>query len=161
MQNTENRYRNSINALLGKVTHMSYSVMFREAASLGIHPGQVPLCAYLYLHSGCRQKEIAEALRIKPSTVSVSIDRMEKNGLVEKKADRQNARVMKIYATEKLAECYRTLGQVLGEREKILTGGFTEEEKELLRSYLKRMIGNLEQVQERESSGVCCGQEEL
>lgn len=159
MQNAENRYRNSVNALLGKVTHMSYSVMFREAASLGIHPGQVPLCAYLYLHSGCRQKEIAEALRIKPSTVSVSIDRMEKSGLVEKKTDRQNARIVKIYATEKLAECYRTLEKVLEEREKILTGGFTEEEKELLRSYMKRMVRNLEQ--ERENSGVCCGQEEL
>lgn len=160
MQQTECRYRNSMNALLGKVTHMSYSVMFREAGSLGIHPGQVPLCAYLYLHSGCRQKEIAEALRIKPSTVSVSIDRMEKNGLIQKKRDALHPRIVRVYATEKLKECYRTLGKILEEREKVLTRDFTDEEKELLRGYLKRMISNLEQVRESESGG-CCGQEEL
>lgn len=161
MIQAEGRYRNSVTALIGKATHMSYSVMFRRAGSLGIHPGQVPLCAYLYLHSGCRQKEIADALRIKPSTVSVSIDRMEKNGLVVKKTDARHPRITRIYMTEKLKECYRTLEELLEEREKVLMKDFTEKEKELLWEYLNRMISNLEQTQELETSGGCCGQEEV
>ena len=72
MDQMEGRYRDSVNMLLGKIAHMSYSMMFQEAKNLGIHPGQVPICGYLYHHDGCRQKEIGEALRIRPSTVSVS-----------------------------------------------------------------------------------------
>lgn len=161
MLQMEGRDRNSVNALIGKVTHMSYSVMFRRAGSLGIHPGQVPLCAYLYRNNGCRQKEIADALRIKPSTVSVSIDRMEKNGLVIKKPDAQCQRITRIYATEKLKECYCMLEKVLKEREDVLMKDFKEEEKETLRGYLNRMVCNLEQAQKLENSSRDCGQEEV
>ena len=159
MARTEGKYRNSINMLLGGIAHMSYSIMFQEAKNLGIHPGQIPICGYLYQHNGCRQKEIGEALRIKPSTVSVSIERMEKNGLIVRKRDAMHPRIVKVYVTEKLRGCYRTFGEILEKNEKTIMKGFTEEEKEQLQGYLKRIISNLEQ--ESKKSGGCCGQEEV
>ena len=159
MDQMEGRYRDSVNMLLGKIAHMSYSMMFQEAKNLGIHPGQVPICGYLYHHDGCRQKEIGEALRIRPSTVSVSIERMEKNGLIVRKRDAMHPRIVKVYVTEKLRGCYRTFGEILEKNEKAIIHGFTEEEKEQLKVYLNRIFSNLEQ--ESKKSGGCCRQEEV
>ena len=159
MDQMEGRYRDSVNMLLGKIAHMSYSMMFQEAKNLGIHPGQVPICGYLYHHDGCRQKEIGEALRIRPSTVSVSIERMEKNGLIVRKRDAMHPRIVKVYVTEKLRGCYRTFGEILEKNEKAIIHGFTEEEKEQLKGYLNRIFSNLEQ--ESKKSGGCCRQEEV
>ena len=158
MDQMEGRYRDSVNMLLGKIAHMSYSMMFQEAKNLGIHPGQVPICGYLYHHDGCRQKEIGEALRIRPSTVSVSIERMEKNGLIVRKRDAMHPRIVKVYVTEKLRGCYRTFGEILEKNEKAIIHGFTEEEKEQLKGYLNRIFSNLEQ---ESKSGGCCRQEEV
>ena len=159
MDTMEGRHRDSVNMLLGKIAHMSYSMMFQEAKNLGIHPGQVPICGYLYHHDGCRQKEIGEALRIRPSTVSVSIERMEKNGLIVRKRDAMHPRIVKVYVTEKLRGCYRTFGEILEKNEKAIIHGFTEEEKEQLKGYLNRIFSNLEQ--ESKKSGGCCRQEEV
>ena len=159
MDQMEGRYRDSVNMLLGKIAHMSYSMMFQEAKNLGIHPGQVPICGYLYHHDGCRQKEIGEAIRIRPSPLSVSIERMEKNGLIVRKRDAMHPRIVKVYVTEKLRGCYRTFGEILEKNEKAIIHGFTEEEKEQLKGYLNRIFSNLEQ--ESKKSGGCCRQEEV
>ena len=99
------------------------------------------------------------ALRIKPSTVSVSIERMEKNGLIVRKRDAMHPRIVKVYVTEKLRGCYRTFGEILEKNEKTIMKGFTEEEKEQLQGYLNRIFSNLEQGSKK--SGGCCGQEEV
>ncbi len=161
MSGVEDHGRKPVNVMLAKLGHMSFSMMFLKAKDLGIHPGQVPICAYLYHHDGCRQKEIVEALRIKPSTVSVSMERLEKNGLITRRPEEGHPRIVRVYVTEKLRECYRTLKNVLEESDGILLNGFSEKEKEQMCEYLQRMIGNLEQVQKSENGSRCCGQEEL
>ena len=40
MDQMEGRYRDSVNMLLGKIAHMSYSMMFQEAKNLGIIPAR-------------------------------------------------------------------------------------------------------------------------
>ena len=50
---------------------------------------------------GCTQKELAEKMQVKPSTLNVMIGRMEKNGYIEKKQDEKDSRKSRIYFTEK------------------------------------------------------------
>ena len=147
IEGKESFNRNSVNALLGKLAHMMFSSMFRKAKDLGIHPGQVPICAWLYHHNGCRQKEIVEALKINRPPFPFPWTGLEKSGLITRKQDPQHPRVVKVYVTEKMEECYRALKSVLAEDEETLTSGFSPEEKELLQSYLLRMAENLERMQ--------------
>src|SRR5690606_27102253 len=46
-----------------------------------VHPGQPPVLFELTRQDGLRQSELAERLRIKPSTVTVMLNRMVKNRL--------------------------------------------------------------------------------
>ena len=66
-----------------------------------IHPRQMPLIIHLKKCEGCTQKELAEKMQVKPSTLNVMIGRMEKNGYIEKKQDEKDSRKSRIYFTEK------------------------------------------------------------
>ena len=52
---------------------------------LGIYPGQIPVLGLLAYKDGLSQREIAEHLRIKPPTVNVTVQRLEKQDFFTEK----------------------------------------------------------------------------
>lgn len=73
-----------IYSLIGKVNHKSAIYGFELLKEENIHPRQMPLIIHLKKYEGCTQKELAEKMQVKPSTLNVMIGRMEKNGYIEK-----------------------------------------------------------------------------
>ena len=51
---------------------------FGQMRELGIYPGQIPVLGLLAHKDGLSQREIAEKLHIKPPTVNVTVQRLEK-----------------------------------------------------------------------------------
>ena len=90
-----------IYSLIGKVNHKSAIYGFELLKEENIHPRQMPLIIHLKRCEGCTQKELAEKMQVKPSTLNVMIGRMEKNGYIEKKQDKKDSRKSRIYFTEK------------------------------------------------------------
>ena len=90
-----------IYSLIGKVNHKSAIYGFELLKEENIHPRQMPLIIHLKKCEGCTQKELAEKMQVKPSTLNVMIGRMEKNGYIEKKQDEKDSRKSRIYFTEK------------------------------------------------------------
>ena len=71
-----------IYSLIGKVNHKSAIYGFQLLKEENIHPRQMPLIIHLKKCEGCTQKELAEKMQVKPSTLNVMIGRMEKNGYI-------------------------------------------------------------------------------
>ena len=71
-----------IYSLIGKVNHKSAIYGFELLKEENIHPRQMPLIIHLKKCEGCTQKELAEKMQVKPSTLNVMIGRMEKNGYI-------------------------------------------------------------------------------
>ena len=63
---------------------------FGQMQEFGIYPGQIPVLGLLAHRDGLSQKEIAERLRIKPPTVNVTVQRLEKAGFLYRKADEKD-----------------------------------------------------------------------
>ncbi|WP_234702334.1 MarR family winged helix-turn-helix transcriptional regulator [Clostridioides difficile] len=53
------------------------------------------------MKDGQSQKELADKRKVKASTTTVMIKRMEKAGLVERKQDEKDQRVSRIFLTDK------------------------------------------------------------
>lgn len=75
----ENDNEKSIQRLIMEISRMYMEKCFGKLKSLGIHPRQMPILAVLWKEDGCSQKELASQLGVKPPTVTVSIQRLEKN----------------------------------------------------------------------------------
>ena len=90
----------SIQSLIMEISRMYMEKCFVKLKKVGIHPRQIPILAVLYRRDGCSQKELAQELGVKPPTVTVSIQRLEKNGLLIRRQDEKDQRVSRIYLSD-------------------------------------------------------------
>ena len=72
----------------------------------GLGSGQIPVLLELERHGELNQRELAERTRVTPATMSGTLKRMEKNGLILRTADENDARISRVRLTEAgLAQC--------------------------------------------------------
>lgn len=119
---------------------------FGQMQELGIYPGQIPVLGLLAYKDGLSQREIAEHLRIKPPTVNVTVQRLEKAGFLFRKADEKDQRVSRIYLTEKGKQAKERGMKRVEENEKILLDGFSDAELCLLRRFLEQITANIDKI---------------
>lgn len=141
---TEKREENLQNLFI-RLTHLYFKKVFALVKDAGIHPKQVPLVGLVFCRPGISQKEISQALGISPPTVAVSIKRLEKAGIIERKADEKDQRLSRIYLTEEGKSVTRKARECIKEKEEALIKGFSESEVCLLRRFFLQMIQNLEE----------------
>ncbi len=92
------------------------------------------------------QKDLCDKLGLSPSTVAISLKRMEKNDLIKKQQDRNDLRRNVITLTDKGHAIIKQCKEVFSKTEKQLFSNFSEVEKDLLKTYYLRMIYNLEEM---------------
>lgn len=138
--------RNGIDVLFIQLMHQ-YTVMgYKKFAKLGVHPGQLPVLKVLSRGEGITQRELAERIRVKPPTITVTVQRLEKAGLVRRESDWLDQRKSRIFLTAQGREIVDQMIEICQESEALLIGGFSDKELERLRGYFLRMMENLKQA---------------
>lgn len=112
----------------------------------GLYPGQPSLLFTLAKREGQSQKELAEELDIKPATLTVMLNRMEKNGLVRRAPDEQDQRVSRIYLTDEGRVAMLAARETMDRMEQLAIAGLSEEEIATLRHLLQRIKANIKSL---------------
>ena len=134
---------------LGWAAKLSKANMDARVSRYDVTPAQTHVLLYLQQHGGrVPQHELAEFLRVKPSTVNGVLDRMEEKGLVRRSVNGSDARRRLITLTEKGAEQQALFQQSFLDVEAAMVRGFTQEERETLCALLDRVIQNLKEESE-------------
>ena len=110
---------------------------------IGIYHGQPPMLFALNKKDGQSQRELSEILDIKPSTITVMLNRMEKTNLVRREQDTKDQRVSRVYLTDKGKETCEKSKKIIKKIENELFDNITIEEKVILRRLMIQMKGNL------------------
>ena len=110
---------------------------------IGLSKGQPPVLLFLDKENTRTQRELADFLNIKPASVTDVLQRMEKNGLVERKRGENDLRTMHVSITEKGKE--KSSEFLLKERDldDLFFKGFEENEKEVFLRLFAKMTENL------------------
>ena len=137
--------KDALGPSLGRAAHLVRASMDARMSRYEITPTQNHVLMYLRLHDKrASQCEVTAYLRVKPSTANGILDRMEEKGLLVRTVDGRDARRRLIRLTEKgegLVEELR--GQFILAESAILQG-FDQAEQCQLKSFLQRIIKNLE-----------------
>lgn len=142
----DEKFEDSMHSHLMRLWHKYSAMNFKKFMELGIHPGQIPVLGTVHHKEGITPKELAKAIHIKPPTVTVTLQRMEKSGLLYRETDSADLRMNRIYLTEKGRSIVDDMVVQIEEDEKILVRGFSEAEVMQLRGYLERIMDNLVQA---------------
>lgn len=109
----------------------------------GLFSGQQDIVLSLVNNEGMTVSELAKELNISAATASVSVKRMEKSGFITKKADERDARIARLYPTEKARRAPEIIKSKMDSLESIITEGFTQDEIYQLSDLLDRASQNM------------------
>ena len=130
--------------LLGHCAHLAKEQMRARMERFDMTPAQTHVLMYLHENGATTQTALAEQMRVKAPTANGILDRMEEKGLLVRTVDGRDARRRLSRLTEKgegLVEELR--GQFILAESAILQG-FDQAEQCQLKSFLQRIIKNLE-----------------
>ena len=104
---------------------------------------------YLYLvriceHPGIIQEKLAEMIKVDRTTASRAIKKLEKNGFIERREDKYNKKIKKIFPTMKGENVYPKIKRENDHSNSVALAGFTKREVEIISHLLQRVRKNIE-----------------
>lgn len=115
----------------------------KAVAQQGLFSGQQDIVLALVENEGLTLSELAKLLDVSSATASVSIKRMEKAGFIIKRADKNDARITRLYPTEKAKQAPENIKNKMDSIEGILKKNMTEQQVQELSDLLELAIENI------------------
>jgi len=110
---------------------------------LGLAPAQFMVLLELWRDEGLTQKDLVGRLDVEQATMAATLARMERDGLIERRPDQADARARRIQLTARARALQESaLAAAKGVNARALAG-FSEDEREVLLSGLRRIVGAL------------------
>ncbi len=118
--------------------------MHRYFQSIGLFNGHPIMLFRIRQRPGLTQKELAEEMEISAASVAISVKRMEAAGLIERRRDETDARIIHLYLTPEGQKMDAACGKGRDFMIRTMYRDLTDEEKQTLYSLLEKMTDNLQ-----------------
>lgn len=135
----------SLDGLFVQVARLHFDRARTQFRRLGLGRGQPPVLFSLWHQDGRSQRELSEELGVKPATITVTLQRMEKAGFIERRSDPDDLRLSRVFLTDQGTSIRADVERALQQLEDQFFAGFTPAEKLLLRRFFLQMKENLGQ----------------
>jgi MarR family transcriptional regulator, organic hydroperoxide resistance regulator len=132
-----------IGPLLVQICRAQRNLAAAALDAIHIHVGQENLVYRLAAEEGVSQTQLAAALCLDASTVTKMLLRLERDGVVERRADADDARILRVYLTPHGKALVQPVLDVWRQLEARITQGMSEAELLLLRRLLLHILSNL------------------
>jgi MarR family transcriptional regulator, organic hydroperoxide resistance regulator len=110
---------------------------------LGLHTGQEMLLLRLWIEEGVPQSQLAASMGVEPPTATKMLQRMEHAGLIERRPDPEDARISRVYLTDRGRALEQPVLEVWKHLEAQTVAGLSATEQALLRRLLMQVSANL------------------
>jgi len=125
--------------LLGQVCRLAGHMMRKHMKSIGLHKGQGFALVHLWHHDGMAQRDLAEAMHLRPASVTNMLQRMERDGLILRDRDPEDQRIVRVFLTQQAKRMREEARKAIHGMETELAEIYTKEEC----ATLHRLLGKL------------------
>lgn len=129
--------------LLTHVTLMFRSLSDAFMDQIGMHRAQAGLLCTLFAQDGMTQSELAERLSVQGATITNMLQRMEESGLVIRRRDAEDNRLVRVYLTDEGRQKERSINEQFQNLEGKVFAGMCHEHRTQLRQMLQQMLENM------------------
>jgi DNA-binding MarR family transcriptional regulator len=134
----------AVGFLLEDAARLMTQAFSKRLAPHGIALGVFPFLRALREQDGITQTELADRLGRTSPTAVTAIRQMEQDGLIRRVADRKDKRKAYVYLTTKGRALYtRAIPDTEAHMKRCLAG-FTQEEREMFKRFLRQFRANLQ-----------------
>ncbi len=132
-----------IGLLLTQICRAHRNLLASALDDISVHVGQDHFVYRLAIQEGITQAQLAEALCVDASTVTKTLVRLERDGVVERRADAADARIWRVYLTTHGRKLLKPVVKIWAQAERQLVKTLSEVEQVRLRRLLLQVLGNL------------------
>jgi DNA-binding MarR family transcriptional regulator len=114
----------------------------RKLSAIGLHAGQEIFLLFIWQDDGLTQSELGERVGVQPASVTRIVKRMERSSLIERRKDKDDNRVTRIFLTDKGWSMEKLVTQIWEDVETQLMKNINLEERKLLQRLLLQVYEN-------------------
>jgi len=137
--------------LISKIQKLSsriFAKLLREFKAIEINPAQGRVMFPLWLQDNLTFHELLERTSLSKATLSHLLDKLEKAGHIKRVRSKVDKRTVNVKLTKKNNQLQDKYIQVSNKMNKLFYEGFSEEEKNEVEDYLRRLLTNLTSFKE-------------
>jgi len=136
--------RQNMSFALAKVCRAHRAHVGELLAEHGLHVGQEMVLIELWQEDGLRGGDLAERLGVEHPTITKMLRRLEACGLVEREADPEDARSLRVYLTGKGRALEQPIHSCWERAEQTVLAGMNARDRQTFRRLLERVKSNLD-----------------
>ena len=129
---------------IGMVARALDSISNIEFKEYDLTKGQYLYLVRIYENPGIIQERLAEMIKVDRTTAARAIKKLEIQGFIEKREDRDNQKIKKLFPTVKGESVYPFIRSEHEHSNQVALAGLSEEEVETLFSLLQKVRRNIE-----------------
>lgn len=135
--------KNVVMNCLQSAARLSRTVLASRLNGHGFYAGQDQIMLALNHLDGQSPSELATRLGVRPPTITKTINRLQAQGVLEKRASQDDARQTHIFLTESGRETIKAIEKSVKKTEKQALRGLDKKEQKSLAKYLAKIEANL------------------
>lgn len=126
-----------------KMRKYQFRYIRRQIDEANLYKGDPRLLMAIVEKEGCTQAELAKKLCIKPATLTVMIKRIETAGLIERRMDERDLRLLRVYPTEEGRRIAAKTQEVLRDAVYMMFEGIEESDLAVYERVVEAITENL------------------
>ena len=126
----------TVHMLLADISKAAKCAMHKESEAAGLSHSYRAIIFHLSRTDGITQLELSRLTQLKPPTISVTLQKMESEGLVSRKSDGEDLRKTIVTLTDKGRGIISRIEEVFDDYDKTITNSLTKSEIETLKTLL-------------------------
>jgi DNA-binding MarR family transcriptional regulator len=107
---------------------------------MGISPSQVNIIDQVFFAQEITMKDLSNSLNLTPPTISVSVKKLENMGILERKAQKEDGRIVLLLLTEKGIDLFNRIEEFRIARVTKLLNQLEEEQQIIMLSLLEKAL---------------------
>jgi DNA-binding MarR family transcriptional regulator len=151
----------SVGWALVQAARLHRSRMGDKLASLGLFAGQEQVLQALAVEGMMTMGELASILRVRPPTASKTVSRLAALGLVERQAEPDDARIVRVRLTPEGQAKAVAIETLWDDVEDEMLDGFDPKDRKRLRKLLRKVARNLADATGADARGLESGDDDL
>ena len=132
--------------LLAKVSRLVGTRMRGKLEEFGLPHSHGMILFHLWRKDGIAQNILAKTLHITPPTATNTLQRMERDGWIERKRDDNDQRIVRVYLTEKAGVVRDGARKVFEELDRELASVMTDQERQIMIDSLLKVQSHLSSI---------------
>ncbi len=121
--------------------HTAY--MDRQLASLQLSNGQGGVISVLGRNGALTQNELARFRQVTPATISIMLDRMERDGLVTRDSVSGGGRANLVQLTDEGRRMFKILDEFMEGEPRVVFAGLSQSEKDAAGELFRKLTDNV------------------